>query len=139
MFMSSYTTDGKCNQANQLLAVQLRSPALDHAVFPQSFKHTLHTRRTAMWRGGIGMGVVTVTIATDTLPTYNNTITAQGGGSFAVAFSGIPGRTYTIQYSESLSPANWQFLGTGTANAIGFFQIIDTPPGAMRFYRTVYP
>ncbi len=64
-----------------------------------------------------------------------------GNGSYRIRFSGIPGRTYTIQYSESLVTPSWQILGMRTASSIGQFEFTDTPgEGApARFYRSTQP
>jgi len=64
-----------------------------------------------------------------------------GDGSFRIRFQGAPGRTYQIQYTESLSAPNWRSLGLREAGANGSFEIIDRPISGspMGFYRSVYP
>jgi hypothetical protein len=68
-------------------------------------------------------------------------ITPLGDGSYRIRFNGVSGLTYGIEYTDTLSPANWQNLTHQTADEAGSFEIIDTPPtnSAQRFYRSVYP
>lgn len=99
------------------------------------------------------IGVTTVTVtATDSA---NNTRAAtftvsviearvrieREGNSFRLSYFGIPGRTYTVQFTRDLQTPDWQTLGTGTTNAQGTFEHLDTPPPGTtsRFYRTIYP
>jgi hypothetical protein len=55
-------------------------------------------------------------------------------------FAGIPGRTYRIEFSPSVSPPAWSTLGQarvqpdGTATFLG-----PAPVGGGGFYRTAYP
>ena len=64
-----------------------------------------------------------------------------GNGSLLTSFFGIPGRTYTIQYTTNLATPNWQSLGTAAADATGQFQYTDSPGTNLpaRFYRSTYP
>lgn len=68
-------------------------------------------------------------------------IRAIGDGSLRIHFRGVPGLTYRIQYSESLTAPVWRSLGNRTADAMGSFEIVDRPSAgsATRFYRSVYP
>jgi Big-like domain-containing protein len=92
-------------------------------------------------RGGSAIGTVTVAIKVDDSVGVNLAITDLHNGSFRVNGSGIPGRTYRIQYTDSLVPANWQSLGGSsvTADNAGAFQFIDATGSSTRFYRTVWP
>jgi hypothetical protein len=67
-------------------------------------------------------------------------ITPLGNGSYRIAFAGIDGLTYRLEFSGSDLSA-WQTLGSVTMNAVGSFEIIDTPSPAspQRFYRAVTP
>jgi len=65
---------------------------------------------------------------------------------FVARFSGTLGATYTIEYTPSLSPANWQKLTNQTAPAtdqglgVGVFELRSSSSNApQRFYREVYP
>jgi Rax2 C-terminal beta propeller domain len=68
------------------------------------------------------------------------------GGDFVVRYAGTPTSTYTIQFTESLSPVNWQTVTNLTApltNAglgVGVFEFREALviPGE-RFYRAVGP
>ena len=68
-------------------------------------------------------------------------ISAVGDGSLRIHFRGVPGLTYRIQYSDSLTAAVWRSLGSRTADQAGLIQIIDRPVtgSSARFYRSVYP
>ena len=71
----------------------------------------------------------------------NLSVTDLGDGSYRIRFDGIPGLTYRIEGTGSLSPANWQTLGIETANPSGNFEITDRPAVGFgqRFYRSVHP
>jgi hypothetical protein len=62
-------------------------------------------------------------------------------GSLQLTFDGIPGETYGIDYSDSLSPPNWQMLTNQTADSFGVIEITDWPltNAPARFYRAVGP
>jgi hypothetical protein len=100
-----------------------------------SFTYTI-----ADGRGGSDTATVTVAIKVDNAPSQNLILTDLGGGQVRIDGHGIPGRTYRLQYSDSLTPADWQILpgGSVTADSTGGFTFTDTP-GGVRFYRTVYP
>ena len=56
-----------------------------------------------------------------------------------VRFAGIPGFTYTLERTPTLSPAAWQAIGgpiTVPANGIAEYPDTTAPEGAA-FYRTV--
>ena len=84
-------------------------------------------------------GTITVNIRVDNGPSPNLTITALGGGVYAIRGDGIPGRTYRIQFSDAPDQTNWQALGTATADTFGIFQFTDSTGSAQRYYRSVYP
>lgn len=91
--------------------------------------------------GGTATGTVTVAIQVDDTLGGNLAITDLGNGSYRIDGSGIPGRAYRLQYSDTLSPYNWQLLpgATVTADATGAFQFTDASPAPARVYRSVYP
>ena len=85
---------------------------------------------------------VTVNPRADFAPPENlRAVHALGNGNRSAEFQGIPGRTYTIQYTENLNAPDWQTLGTSQADATGWFEFVDTPPtnSPARFYRSTYP
>jgi subtilisin-like proprotein convertase family protein len=92
-------------------------------------------------RGAVVTCTVTVNIKVDVDPGQNLTITDLSGGSYRIRGSGIPGRTYRLQFTDTLTPADWQLLpGAGvTADASGVFEFTDTSGSATRYYRSVYP
>ena len=60
---------------------------------------------------------------------------AKSGDNFVVWFQTNPGNNYTVQYTDALSPPNWQSLpsvvGTGAIESV-----TNNAPGVMRrFYR----
>jgi autotransporter-associated beta strand protein len=87
-------------------------------------------------------GSVAVAIVSDTNAAQNLDLSQNlGNGSLLTSFFGIPGRTYTIQYTTNLATPNWQSLGTAAADATGRFQYTDSPGTNLpaRFYRSTYP
>jgi hypothetical protein len=58
-----------------------------------------------------------------------------------VRLLGIAQRIYTIQYTTNLVTPIWQSLGTGTVDATGSAEFIDSRPtnSPVRFYRSTYP
>ncbi len=87
------------------------------------------------------VGTATVSIAANLAPSVNFTVDDPGNGTLRLRFSGIPGRNYSIQFSNSLDLPAWQTLATATADGAGAFEFVDTPPPASppRFYRTIQP
>jgi hypothetical protein len=92
-------------------------------------------------RGQPVTGTVNVKITPGTLPSPNLTAFDLGNGSYRIRFDGIPGFTYRIEYTQNLEPADWKTLGSETANQVGLFEIVDTPPqgAGPRFYRSAFP
>ena len=91
--------------------------------------------------GATATGTVTVAIRTEIPPSLTLRITLLPGGSFNLRFDGVPGRTYRVEYAESLTLPTWQPIGSRTADSLGVFEMTHTPPpGAISgFYRAVYP
>ncbi len=95
--------------------------------------------------GATAVGTVNVNLITDDALSQNITSIKQepapgGGLQTRVSFAGIPGRTYTVQSTDGLTPANWQTRAAMTADATGRFDFVDLPPLPItRFYRTVQP
>ncbi len=92
--------------------------------------------------GGTAEGTVTVNIKTDDSTGSNQIGSIQnlGSGVYRITFGGIPGRSYTIQYTTSLiHPIDWQTLGTSIAGPSGTIIYDDNSGSPLRFYRTVYP
>lgn len=92
--------------------------------------------------GGSVTATVTVAIKVDTtVVSANLVITSLGSNQYRIDGSGIPGRTYQLQYSDTLNPPTWQDIAGGslTANDLGQFSYTDTSTGEVRIYRTVSP
>ncbi|MBI3849301.1 MAG: Ig-like domain repeat protein [Verrucomicrobia bacterium] len=90
---------------------------------------------------------VTATATVEIVPRVGNEPSANlmlvdlGNGTYRIVFSGIPWRSYAIEYTESLEQPNWQAIATITADSNGLFEYEDAlPPGTpSRFYRSVSP
>jgi subtilisin-like proprotein convertase family protein len=91
--------------------------------------------------GESAVGTVFVVIEVDNSQGENLAITNLGNGSYLIVGNGIPGRTYRLESTPSLSPADWQIIvgGSVTAGSTGSFQYTNTPSGGTNFYRTVFP
>ena len=90
--------------------------------------------------GGTAAATVTVALKASPPETRNVSIQTLGNGTLKLVFSGIPGRTYTIQYTDDLVHPNWQTLGPATADTVGLYQYVDSQPlsQGMRLYRSAY-
>ena len=91
--------------------------------------------------GGSATGTVAVSILADDAVGQNLVITHQSGNTYLIEGSGIPGRTYRMQFTDSLSPTAWTDFSSGsvTADSTGAFQFTDTSGSSGRYYRSVYP
>lgn len=91
-------------------------------------------------RGGLATGTVSVHILQDSTESRNKAgIVSLGDGKFRILFDGIPGRTYTIQFTTDLGAPDWQILGTALADSQGIYSYEDAPGSVSRFYRSIYP
>lgn len=72
---------------------------------------------------------------------FGITATSFTGGVISGSFEGVAGKTYTLQYSDTLQPGSWTNLQTFTPLANGTITINDTPPASAqrRCYRVVTP
>ena len=62
---------------------------------------------------------------------------AKTGDNFVVSFQTNPGNTYTVQYTDTLSPPNWQSLPAVPGNG-AVETVTNSAPGiAHRFYRLI--
>ncbi len=64
----------------------------------------------------------------------------QASGSIQLTFQAVSNRTYMVQYTESLSPAQWANLAIepGKTNTRSV-TVVDPAPRPRRFYRIVTP
>ena len=91
--------------------------------------------------GLLATGTVQVIVVTDSEIAANSTsVEALGGGQLRITFRGIPNFTYQIQFATELTPvANWIDVGPATANNVGIYDIVHTPPsGGTVFYRAIF-
>ena len=67
-------------------------------------------------------------------------IARAGAAGVRVSFSGVPGRTYTIEFTSGLEEGEWDAIGEATADAQGRYSFIHTPAASARrgFYRARY-
>lgn len=98
-------------------------------------------------RGGSAPGTVPVLVEASTAISLNRVYgPVLENGNFVVRFAGLPGATYTIEYTDSISPVNWlkaiNLTAPTAAGAYGrgVFQFRESASGVVsRYYRTVYP
>jgi len=59
------------------------------------------------------------------------------GNNFIVSFQTNPGNTYTVQYTDTLAPPNWQSLPSVAGNG-AVESVTNSAPGiAQRYYRLI--
>jgi hypothetical protein len=99
-----------------------------------SFNYTIHDSLNAS-----AVGTVSITTVVGNEVTPNLTVLDLGAGNYRILFSGVPWRTYSIQFSQTLPGSNWQVLASRTADSHGQFEYDDTLPAgtSSRFYRAV--
>jgi autotransporter-associated beta strand protein len=93
-------------------------------------------------RGGSATGSVLVSVSPASAPSLDivSGPNILPDGHFHVGFAGIPGYSYTIQYSPNVD-GPWTTLTNLTAGTNGLFDFEDPtePAPPTRFYRTTYP
>ena len=101
--------------------------------------HFNYTVRSSL--GVTTIGTVTVDLWKDDYqPTQNAVNIIAINQTVILIYAGIPGRTYEIQTTTSLTPPIiWtpHPAGPQVAQPNGIFQIIDTAPPSPRFYRAL--
>ena len=77
----------------------------------------------------------------DSVPVSKGTLEKASDDSLRLSFDGLPGGTYRIQYTESLSPPLWQDVATQTADAYGVWGYTEWSftNAPARYYRSVWP
>jgi hypothetical protein len=88
-------------------------------------------------QGGAATGMVAVAVMPDPAGADQLGIVLGTPPDVTVQLSGIPGFTYTVQFTENLTPADWQNLTNAVADGSGLMQVFDTNGGTNRFYRAV--
>jgi hypothetical protein len=68
-------------------------------------------------------------------------ITSAVAGTVSLQFHATPGTVCRVEYTPSLNPAQWQTLGSVTADSNGNVMMTDQPPAntSSRFYRALAP
>jgi ubiquitin len=97
--------------------------------------------------GDTASGIVTVRVDSDTAASLNVVYgPVLSHGEFVIRFAGIPGYEYTIESTDSISPALWVKKQNLTAPAtagsfgVGVFEFRESTDGTgARYYRTVWP
>jgi hypothetical protein len=110
-------------------------PATDY-IGSDSFSYEISDNR-----GGTAFGTVTVTVTPASAPSLNIVSPPTSvNGHFQVGFAGIPGVSYTIQYSTNAT-GPWTTLTNMTAPDDGLFEFVDPSPATdpSGFYRTTWP
>jgi len=89
--------------------------------------------------GGSATGLVSVAVQPDPVGADVLGLTAESGSAVTISLSGIPGFTYTVQYTDGLMPPAWLNLTVDTADGLGQINVNDTMPegSTNRFYRAV--
>ncbi len=59
------------------------------------------------------------------------------GDNFIVSFQTTPGNTYTVQYTDTLTPENWQGLPSVAGNGAVESVTNNAPGVAQRYYRLI--
>ena len=90
-------------------------------------------------RGGFALGAIVITTeSTDGNASGNLLNIRLEGESVIIEFVGVPGRSYHVQASSSMTEPNWVTIGTVTANRQGLMRFVEErPPGGSRYYRTL--
>jgi hypothetical protein len=89
--------------------------------------------------GGSATGLVTIAVMPDPATPDLLGIAADSGTGVTVQLTGVPGFSYTVQYTDQLAPPNWLNLAVATADGLGHIQVVDATLNGniTRFYRAV--
>jgi hypothetical protein len=89
--------------------------------------------------GGTSSAAITVNLDTQTLFGQSSPNITTVGSSAVIGFAGIPGYSYSVQRSTSVTFDPYEIIWTTNAPATGVFQFIDAnPPQPTAFYRLQY-
>lgn len=88
---------------------------------------------------GFDVGTAIVEIKPDDPQPTDFGIATTTNGALQLNFEGIPGAEYEVQYTESLTPSDWQTLSYQNADEFGLLHFTDQMPTNAfgRFYRAV--
>ncbi|MFM1769763.1 MAG: hypothetical protein RJA22_2292 [Verrucomicrobiota bacterium] len=90
-------------------------------------------------QGGTATAAVEVLVVSGELPSPNQVSMTLIPGGLRVRFAGIPGRTYQVQRTPSLTPATWSTLATLVAPLHGILEYDDLNLLPTAVYRTAAP
>jgi hypothetical protein len=96
-----------------------------------------------------GHGSITATVVVTVTDPNNPNQTSNGsnlairvldGGGVRLIIAGTADKDYQLQYTDSISPPNWQNLGSAFTMPAGGIKTIDDSGGStLRYYRTTLP
>ncbi len=112
-----------------------------------NFDPTAFNLVTTSFGNSLGGGTFGITNSGNSLlVTFTPSTGGQGAQNFqsvtagSGTFTGTPNTSYTVQYTDSLSPINWQTLMTVMTDGTGAGAFTDAAPNSsQRFYRIVLP
>lgn len=86
-----------------------------------------------------GEGTAQATVTIQVISLNLSVALLDQAGQLTMAFSGIPGRRYQLQFSLGLTqPISWQNIGDPTtAPSSGVLNFSDSPTSPIRFYRVI--
>lgn len=91
--------------------------------------------------GATDTATINVGIEIGPIPSPHLTIEELAGDEIRIRFNGVPGITYSIQYSDQMPAALWNDLGNATADQFGLLLFTNMPPENVseRFFRSAHP
>ena len=104
---------------------------------PDSFTYSVRDGQGGIRSFTVNVGIIPADAPVQEAESWD----ALPDGSRRIVFSGVPGRIYRIQSSETMGdPESWTDRETVQADENGRFELIDTIPlPGKRFYRAVFP
>jgi hypothetical protein len=80
----------------------------------------------------------TFTVRVEALPRVSAVVPNPAGNGCALTFSTVPGKTYRVEFKDSLADSNWQPVAPDSVALEESLTILDqTAPGPQRYYRVV--
>jgi hypothetical protein len=87
-------------------------------------------------RGGTATANVQVLVLSGDVPSGNTVSIVVVPGGVRLRFAGVPGRSYQIQRTPTLSPASWSTITTLVCPIHGIMEYVDPAGSTSSFYRT---
>jgi hypothetical protein len=60
-------------------------------------------------------------------------------GMYSIAFTGAANTTYSVEFTETLNPPNWQVIGMPMSDGSGNFELQHSSNGPRGYYRSRQP